>query len=255
MKIVFKKSDFQGIEEFVKDYKRQLSNPIDSFLEEHILSSQHFIIELEDKEIGYTSIFQGELITQFYLINEYRSCAQEVYNRVKRLLNVRGAFVPTCDEFFLAHSMDSLSSIERQAYFFKDSGKMLKGKRYNVNLRLAEERDIDEIKRLSGDFFDKFQERIGREEIYIASNDGGVVGYGIMERGIILKEYVSIGMFTVEEYRERGIGTAILIQLKNQVYKIGKKPLAGCWFYNHNSKKTLEKAGMISNTRLLKIFY
>ena len=28
--------------------------------------------------------------------------------------------------------------------------------------------------------------------------------------------------------------------------------IAGCWYYNHTSKKTLEKAGMLTQTRLLK---
>ncbi len=32
-------------------------------------------------------------------------------------------------------------------------------------------------------------------------------------------------------------------------------PIAGCWYYNHNSKKTLERAGMVTQTRLLKVDY
>ena len=32
----------------------------------------------------------------------------------------------------------------------------------------------------------------------------------------------------------------------------GLTPIAGCYYYNHNSKKTLEKAGMYSKTRLFK---
>jgi hypothetical protein len=32
----------------------------------------------------------------------------------------------------------------------------------------------------------------------------------------------------------------------------GIMPLAGCWYYNHASKKTLEAAGMVTATRLLR---
>jgi hypothetical protein len=35
----------------------------------------------------------------------------------------------------------------------------------------------------------------------------------------------------------------------------GRRPIAGCWYYNHLSKKTLEKAGLFSQTRLLKFLY
>jgi Acetyltransferase (GNAT) domain len=30
---------------------------------------------------------------------------------------------------------------------------------------------------------------------------------------------------------------------------------AGCWYYNHLSKRTLERAGMVTQTRLLKLDY
>jgi hypothetical protein len=33
------------------------------------------------------------------------------------------------------------------------------------------------------------------------------------------------------------------------------RPVAGCWYYNHRSRRTLQRAGMYSPTRLLKIDY
>jgi hypothetical protein len=33
------------------------------------------------------------------------------------------------------------------------------------------------------------------------------------------------------------------------------RPVAGCWYYNHRSRQTLQRAGMYSSTRLLKIDY
>ena len=30
------------------------------------------------------------------------------------------------------------------------------------------------------------------------------------------------------------------------------RPVAGCWYYNHRSRRTLQRAGMYSSTRLLK---
>jgi len=255
MKVNFKKCKLLELEEFMNTYIKLLSSPIDSYLEEHILNAEHFYITYNEKRIGYFSIYNKELLTQFYLDMKYRCLGQEVFFKVMRMQNLQSAYVPTCDEFFLSHALDSYKSIEKQAYFFKDSRKSIDKRGNIIDVRLAQYDDIDGIIRNSGKFFDKFDERILREEIYIASKNSIVVGYGIMEKGIIMKEYVSIGMYTIEKYRQKGIGRAILLELKEQVYQKNKLPIAGCWYYNHNSKKTLESAGMYSSTRLLRVFY
>jgi uncharacterized membrane-anchored protein YitT (DUF2179 family) len=35
----------------------------------------------------------------------------------------------------------------------------------------------------------------------------------------------------------------------------GYTAVSGCWYYNHNSKKTMESAGGYSKTRLLKFYF
>jgi len=55
-------------------------------------------------------------------------------------------------------------------------------------------------------------------------------------------------MFTNPEHRHRGVPTAVLLNLKKWVYRKGLKPVAGCWYYNTLSRKSLEAAGMINNT-------
>jgi hypothetical protein len=124
-----------------------------------------------------------------------------------------------------------------------------------IKLRKAVYTDIGSIGENSGDFFGELGRKVNDGIIYIASKDSLDVGYGIIEAGRILKAYASIGMFTLEGMRQKGIGRSIIIGLKEITYGMGLKPIAGCWYYNHNSKKTLESAGMITNTRLLKFHF
>lgn len=257
MELNFIKCDFLELQEFINTYSSLLSSPIDSFLEEQIMSSQHFCIKKNNEKIGYFSIQNKELLTQFYIDEKYRYLGQEVFFKIKRMQYLQLAFVPTCDEFFLSHALDNYKSIKNQAYFFKDSRRLIDKdlKDNQIEMRLAEKNDIEDIIKNSGKFFDKLDEKILREEIYIAEKNGIPVGYGILEKGIIMKGYVSIGMFTIEKFRQQGIGRNILLKLKDTVYDKNMIPIAGCWYYNHNSKKTLESAGMYSNTRLLKINY
>lgn len=253
----FIKCTFSEIQEFVNEYQVLLSSPMDSFLEDHVIESEHFLITIDENKIGYFSIHNKTLLTQFYINKDHRYLSQEIFFKVKKMQNICYAFASTGDEFFLSHALDDYKSIEKQAYFFKDSGVLIEKEKIDnsLSIKVAEICDTDEILKESGDFFDNVNESILNEEIYIIRKENDIVGFGIIEKGIIMKGYASIGMYTVERFRQNGIGRNILLLLKEIVYNNNMKPLAGCWYYNHNSKKTLESAGMYSDTRLLKIGY
>ena len=82
-----------------------------------------------------------------------------------------------------------------------------------------------------------------------------LLGLGIIERGRLCDSVASCGMFVAESARRQGIGAAIIANLMGRCAEMALRPVAGCWYYNHNSKKTLEKAGMFTQTRLLKISF
>jgi predicted acetyltransferase len=60
-------------------------------------------------------------------------------------------------------------------------------------------------------------------------------------------------MYVIEPFRQQGAGTQLIRLLIEECNKQGLHPIAGCWYYNHLSKRTLEKAGMFTQTRLFKI--
>ena len=91
--------------------------------------------------------------------------------------------------------------------------------------------------------------------IYIARILDEVVGFGIIDYGRVVPHFASFGMFVRSEYRCQGMATNILISLKNVVHAKGLEPISGCWYYNHNSKKSAQSAGMYSKTRLLRIYF
>lgn len=41
------------------------SAPIDSFLEDHILASTHYVIQSDETQIGWASVYEQRLLTQF----------------------------------------------------------------------------------------------------------------------------------------------------------------------------------------------
>src|SRR5215208_7307712 len=109
---------FAEIREVTRQHLRMLPSTIDSFLEDHILASNHYRIVVAGETAGFASIHEERLITQFALAEPYRRCGQELFRELRQLEQVRSAFVPTCDELFLAHALDDYRQLAKQAYFF-----------------------------------------------------------------------------------------------------------------------------------------
>lgn len=256
MKLQFTPVTLAELELMLQQHLSAFASPVDSFLEDHILASNHYQIRWDEQVIGWAAVYKESLLTQFALLPDYRQWGQRVFAQVRKLETVQAAFVPTCDEFFLAHALDDYRQLEKQAYFFQQS---TQSQLYQAPLplrhRLATAEDIPIIQQLSGDFFDKLAERVAAGQIYLAQRADECVGFGIIEKGRLCRGVASCGMYVVETARRQGIGAAIIAHLIGRCGELGLRPVAGCWYYNHNSKKTLEKAGLFTQTRLLKISF
>jgi len=122
-------------------------------------------------------------------------------------------------------------------------------------LKRAAATDEDVIREQSGDLFGDVRTRIERGELFLTDRAGACVGFGVMARSQFLHGVASIGMFTLEPFRCTGVGAATIRLLIDECSQRGMRAVAGCWYYNHASKRTLERAGMISRTRLLRVEY
>jgi RimJ/RimL family protein N-acetyltransferase len=244
---------FEEIEGEVRRHLAALPSAIDSFLEDHILASTHYRLFAGGTVAGFASIHGERLITQFVLAASYRRHGQRVFAQLRRMEQVQAAFVPTCDEFFLAHALDDYRQLAKQAYFFAESSAMMVPS--GMTARPAEPDDEELVRRESGDFFDRIDRHISRGELLVTLRGDEPVGFGLLIKSALYDDVASIGMFTIERFRREGVGTATIALLISACHRRGLRAVAGCWYYNHRSKRTLERAGMYSATRLLKVDY
>ncbi len=257
MTITTRRCSFDAIRTSVLTHINSLPSPIDSYVEDHILRSTHHEIRQSSETIGYFSIFERRTLTGFYLERPYRNLGQSVFAMVKHYEELQNALVPTCDEILLSHAFDECKRFETQAYLFQDSLEAVPNEEIlkEFSCRIADDRDITYIKEKTGKFFEYLERQITSKEIYIGQIERNPVSFGVMERSKLYNNAASIGMFTIDEFRQQGIGRSTLLWLKNECYQNGLKPVAGCWYYNHYSKKTLESAGMFTQTRILRVHF
>jgi GNAT superfamily N-acetyltransferase len=244
----------EEITELIQEYVSMLQSPIDSFLEEHISNSTFYIINDNEEAVGYYAIFKEELLTQFFLkVSMYRK-SHDVFKQVLASHPISSIFVPTSDEFLLSTVLDQDFEMSKQAYFFQDSKIPVPEEKLfeSGQLRKAVQSDVEHIIDVSQDFFDRLPERIEDGEIFVFMKENLLLGVGIIEKSRLQSRYASVRMFVNEEFRQQGIGRTIIHHLKEWCYQNQLIPICGCWYYNTNSKLTLESAGMVSKTRLLK---
>jgi GNAT superfamily N-acetyltransferase len=246
---------FAEIRSAVRAHLASLPTAIDSFLEDHILASTHYRIVIGGEPAGFASIHGGTVITQFALAAPYRRFGQPLFAQLRKLEQVQSAFVPTCDEFYLSHALDDERQLAKQAYLFAASGNASVPATSPYSLRPAEPDDAGFILQEAGDFLPHAEEHIAKRELFVVLRGGEPTGIGISIRSTLYDNVASIGMYTFARFRQQGVGTATISLLIAECRRNGLRPIAGCWYYNHLSKRTLERAGMHSPTRLLKIDY
>jgi GNAT superfamily N-acetyltransferase len=239
------------------DYRLSLRSPIDSYLEDHIQASRTFRMVDAGEEIGCFAIHEGGLITLFHVRREQQQRGQPLFRDIRQRHAIRGALVPTADEFFLSHALDEYRELTMQAYFFTDNGvdPAPADSAAPVQYRLARPEDADSILAASGDFTDDPAGRISRSEVTIGFLGGQIAAVGLIILSKLFRRQASLGMFTVESHRRRGIGTRTFAHLKQLCRAQGVVPAAGCYYKNLASKATLEAASMVTRTRLLRFTF
>lgn len=232
-------------------YVASMTGVNDDFWEEHILESQMWRIALHGETIGFFGIHGGENLTCFHTPRAWLRHAQPAFQQMLAELQPRYAYVPTRDEPFLSLAMDAHTLVEKQAYFFMPGDAAVRPPEYGRNLlALATPQDEADILDTEG-----VAENIHLGKYYVLRENGVFLGQGFFNRNQLVPGSASIGMSVHPDHRQKGVGRSIIMHLAELCREQGITPVCGCWYYNHNSKRTLESAGFVTQTRLLKVWF
>jgi hypothetical protein len=182
-------------------------------------------------EIGYGSVWgtdrreDRDTIFEFYLLPAYKKSAQLVFPIFHAAC---GATLIECqtNDPLLTYLLYSFSSnIHAEAILFED--------------------DHTSILTIPGVTFRKREEtdEMGDDDsTYILERNGEIVASG----GFVWSynmPYIDIYMQVKEPYRQQGLGSLMVQELKKEAYLLKRVPAARCNINNHRSKATLLKAG------------
>lgn len=240
-------------------YKKELLYAQDLNIEENIRESQYYKIYKDSAWIGYVCIDLAKTIWEFYLIEDARIYAQEIFRSFIDMNYIIAAECKTYDSLFLSLCFDYHKKAEGSAYLFRDyADTSYPTELYDlITYRLAAEQDYDSLAELDKiadevGFFHDLRSEIKNQEVFVFFCNNQLIGSGTCKHIWLNSDYRDIGMVVAKDHRRKGIGTYILIRMKEYCLSNGLIPVCGCWYYNHSSKLTLEKAGFLAKHRVIR---
>lgn len=249
-------SNFEDAKGIIQAHIDSLAYPLDSWLEDRLLESVIFKLIYDDVCIGYGGQVK-ETLHFFHVLTNYFRYAPLLLEKVVQEKEIRRVFIMTQDSLLCALMAEWDFDIEREACWFTAGGREEpQAKKVGQgHFRTALSGDCKRIRDVAGDFFEEpsggfssLEERIDQGTIFVFEDAGAILGCGIVEKGQLCADCWSIGMFVHPDHRKKGVARTILLNLKEQVLLKGFRPVAGCWYYNTLSRKSLESAGMIATS-------
>ena len=234
-------------------YLDSLTAPIDSNLEDVILSSALYRILIDDQIAGLFAVNDSTHLTLFWLDPHFVCLAGAVFQQICTQFLIENILVSTSETLLLSLAMDYQKHVVTKGHCFSYLSTPLSDEPTYVALTVAGNEDIELIRHHSRGFFDQLEANIANHEIYLACYQRQLVGFGIIEHSRISRHFASVGMYVLERFRGRGHAARIVTELikRNNVNQL--QSVACCRVDNTASIKALTKAGLASVSRLIQV--
>ena len=247
------------------DYLRALVAPMDGMWESAVIAHAAFWeIRVREQHAGYFCIGADNVLLRFHLEEVYLDRAQEIFRWIVSTFGAQHAIVSTIEPLYFALCLDVQSSLTPHSYLFRDHRRVELSSGLSKSIfRQAEVSELASVMRFyqahtegSGAWIEAFLDaRLTREELFILYDQQTLVAAGECIPSQKQAPYADLGMVVARSYRGRGLGSFMLTQLKNRCYEAGWKPICSCEVANRASKRAIEKAGFVSEQRMVKVAF
>ncbi len=245
------------------DYLRTLVAPMDGMWESAVIARATFW-ELRDRErhAGYLCIGSDHTLLRFHLAGEYRARAQEIFRWIIATHGIRRAITSTIEPLYFSLCLDVQQGILLHSYLFHGSTHVEAPSRLGaIIVRTVEKGEFDAIARFyraqtrgAGEWIEAFlRARLDRQELVGLYDGQSVVATGECIPSRAQPPYADVGMVVAHAYRGRGLGSAMLVHLKEHCSAAGWVPICSCAADNGASKRAIEKAGFLSEHRMVEV--
>lgn len=253
----------ETIQELRDDYLRTLVAPMDGMWEGAVIASATFWeIQDQGQQAGYFCLDADNALLRVHLLDPYQARAQEIVRWLVSTRNIQHAIASTIEPLYFSLCLDLQKSITLHSYLFRDHERIepLTGLDKG-SFRKAIPSEMDDLVSFykantagGGEWIEAFLDNhLKREELFVLLDQQTLVATGECIPSQKQPPYADLGMVVAQAYRGQGLGSSMLMRLKQHCYAAGWKPICSCEASNQASKKAIEKAGFISEQRIVNI--
>ncbi len=211
---------------------------------------------------GHFCIDSNNYLLRFHLVDPYLGRAQEIFRWILATYDIQHAIASTIEPLYFSLCLDVQERMTPHSYLFRDSARGEPAPDFGENtFRSAAQSEFDDLAHFyrantegSGEWIEDFlHEHLDRGELYVVHDRQTLVATGECIPSQQQPPYADLGMVVGRSHRGRGLGSLMLRQLKQRCYEAGWKPICSCAADNLASKKAIEKAGFISDQRMVTV--
>ncbi len=245
----------QDIVDLRTQYLDSLPEAQEYYLELLVQKGKPFLISIGSHQIGYFILGQDATLLEYFLLPEYQTQADTVLEQIIHKYELKSALCKTFDHLLLSCCVQFQKQISVGGFLFREYRPNPNPPIFpDITHRLATMQDFPKLCAINVEIFEQdeeIREFIEKQRIFLFEKGQDLVGFGIFTRIIADRPEHDIGMLVDKPFQRQGYGQYIIRFLTDFCIENGWQPVCGCAYENTASRRTLEKAGFVSNHRLL----
>ncbi len=228
---------------------QELTAPIDAMWEIlYIASSQHYLIEENNRTIGYCCINEDKCLTQIFIIKDYLSLMVKVIKELISTDIIKSASLSSNEPVAFNSCLFHSKSVKTNTFCFEHLNQKIEVDT-NLNIELVTMDDIPSIKVFlkeqvgMDDTFGYTENLVARKEIFMLKKSDTIVATSECRMSDSQPETADLGIIVNRDFQDKGLATQIMKMQVNRVLAAGRKPICSTTLDNIASRKAIEKSG------------
>jgi predicted acetyltransferase len=251
------KTTLSQIKSYRYEYFTSLIEFQELYLELMVRKSDYYLLQVENKEIGYTIINNEGVLIEFYVASGYVPDSNIIFKFLLKELSVSNIYCKTFDSLLLSSCVLNSLSYSVIGVLFRDytrakvekdvSLQMVKIDLSSIEILLRQDESLKELYETE----ELLIEFIENENVFIFYKNNELIGCGMVIKTNKDWDFCDLGVWVNRKQRGNGFGAQILLNLREFAVNNNLKPSCGCAIDHLASRKTIEKSGFVSRYQLI----
>ena len=229
------------------------------YLELMIRKSRVFVIQSQERRIGYFLLGDGAVLLEYYVTQDNLEHVDTLFGMILEKFSIHKTLCKSFDHTLLSCCVGFQKKVSSTGILFREykEGAALSIAE-GITFRLANAGEAQKIIEINEEVFDndeEVHEYIRNGQIFLFEKEKEMIGFGIFARVVEGRPEFDIGMCVDRRFRRRGYGEYIIRYLVEFCKQNGWRAICGCAIGNEASRRCLEKAGFIGRYRLLEFVF